>query len=312
MKRSWLGALWIEWLCILWLSGFAVKGQVPKPETFYSGAQHAIIQLQYLDGQTLHTATGFFVSRGDAFYVVTAGHVAREPFSYTATVRIEASAQDGTTTSFDVRLTMPHESWVLHQDDGDATRFPVDVAAMKIANHGGLKAYRYCPTNCPDWKGILLAKEDAEPPMPVLVFGFPLNEPGLTVLRPVPLGRQGIIGLVDPSGDEIQVDGRYFDRLGFIIDTPTIIGGSSGSPVLSNAPFAPQALVGLISGGTDKGDPGAYARAGGYAIAEPVSRIKEVLDSSGIEKMAPVDTWCFLSATDAEKFRPPPPFPVCK
>jgi S1-C subfamily serine protease len=311
MKASWLRALWINWLCILWLSGFAVEGQVPKSETFYSGAQHAIIQLQYQDGQGLHTATGFFVSKGDAFYVVTAGHVGREPFSYTATVQILALAPDGTTASMDVRLTMPHESWVLHQDDGDATHFPVDVAAMKIAGRGGLKAYRYCPTDCPDWKGILLAKEDAEPPTPVLVFGFPLNEPGLTFLRHVPLGRQGIIGLVDPSEDEIQVDGKYFDRLGFIIDIPTIIGGSSGSPVLSNAPFAQQTLVGLISGSTDKGDPGAYARAGGYAIAEPVSRIKEVLDSPGIEKMPPVDTWCFLSATDAAKFKPPP-FPVCQ
>jgi hypothetical protein len=182
---------------------------------------------------------------------------------------------------------------------------------MKIADHGGLEAYRYCPTECPDWKGILLAKENAEPPTPVLVFGFPLNEPGLTFLRHVPLGRQGIIGLVDPSEDEIQVEGRYFDRLAFIIDIPTIIGGSSGSPVLSNAPFAPQTLVGLISGGTDKGDPGEYARPGGYAVAEPVSRIREVLDSSGIEKMQPVDTWCFLSAADAAKFKLPP-FPVCQ
>ena len=93
---------------------------------------------------------------------------------------------------------------------------------------------------------------------------------------------------------------------------PTLIGGNSGSPVLSNAPFAPQSLVGLISGSTDKGDPGAYARAGGYAVAEPVSRIKEVLDSSRIEKMPPVDTWCFVSETDAKKFKPPPPMPLCQ
>ncbi len=195
----------------MWLPCYAVNGQAPKPETFYSGAQHAIIQLQYSDGQTLHTATGFFVSKGDAFYVVTAGHVAREPFSYTATLRVEASAPDSQSITVDVRLTMPHESWVLHPDHGDATHSPVDVAAMKITSYGGLRAYRYCPTDCPDWKGILLAKEDAEPPMPILVFGFPLNEPGLKLLRPAPLGRQGIVGLVDPGGDEIQVeDGKYF------------------------------------------------------------------------------------------------------
>jgi len=207
---------------------------------------------------------------------------------------------------------MPHESWVLHPEEGDATHSPVDIAAMKIIEHGGIRTYQYCPSDCPGENGIFLAKEDGEPPMPVLVFGFPLNEPGLKLLRSVPLGRQGIIGLIDTKEDEIQVDGKYFDRLGFIIDIPTIIGGNSGSPVLSNVPLVPQALVGLISGATDKGDPGAYARAGGYAIAEPVSRIKEVLDGSRIEKIPPVDSWCILSKADAERFKPPSPMPVCQ
>lgn len=314
MKGSWVTALWLKRLCsILWLSGFAVEGQVAKPDTFYASAQHTIIQLQHLDGHTLHTATGFFVKRGDTLYVITAGHVARDPFSYAAAVRYVVAALDGTQTSVEARLSLPHENWVLHPDQGDATHSPVDVAAMKVVDHGGIRVFWYCPNDCPgDEKGISLAKEDADPPMPVLVFGFPLNEPGLNLLRSVPLGRQGIIGLVDPTEDEIQVDGKYFDRRGFIIDTPTIIGGNSGSPVLSNAPFAPQSVVGLISGSTDKGDPGTYARAGGYAVAEPVSRIKEVLDSSGMENAKVVDSWCFLSASDAAKFKPPPPFPACQ
>jgi hypothetical protein len=307
MKASWLTALWIN----LWLSGLAIEGQAAKPETFYASAQHDIIQLGYVDGKTLHTATGFFVKKGDTLYVVTAGHVAREPFSYTATVQYLASSV-GTPVSIDARLTLPHENWVLHADQGDATHAPIDVAAMKIIDHGGLRVFWYCPTNCPGETGISFAREDAEPPMPVLVFGFPLNEPGLRLLRSVPLGRQGIIGLVDPREDEIQLDGKFFDRMGFIIDTPTLIGGNSGSPVLSNAPFAPTSLVGLISGGTDTGGPGTYARPGGYAIAEPVSRIKEVLDSSGMEKATAVDTWCLLSASVAENFKPSPPFPVCR
>ena len=105
MRGSSLTSPWVKCLCILWLSGFAVNGQVPKPESFYSATQHAIIQLQYLDQslKTLHTGTGFFVRKGDTFYVVTAGHVARDSFSYTATVRYSLS--DG--TSIDARLTMP-------------------------------------------------------------------------------------------------------------------------------------------------------------------------------------------------------------
>src|SRR5579872_291528 len=117
MKGLWVTALWLKRLCssILLLSGFAVEGQVAKPETFYASAQHVIIQLQYLDGHTLHTATGFFVKKGDTLYVVTAGHVAREPFSYTAIVQYEASLV-GTPVLIDARLTLPHENWVLHAD----------------------------------------------------------------------------------------------------------------------------------------------------------------------------------------------------
>jgi len=293
--------------------GFTVNGQVqPKPESFYAGVQRAIIQLQYLDQShnRLHTATGFFVRKGDTVYVVTAGHVARDSFSYTATVRILIS--DG--TMLGAHLTMPHENWVLHPEDGDATHAPIDVAAMKIAEHGGIRVYWYCPSECPDQKGnIKLAKEDAEPPLPVLVFGFPSNEPGLKLLRSVPMGRQGIIALMDTKEDEVQVEGgKYFDRRGYVVDVPTSIGGNSGSPVLSNAPLQEQSIVGLVSGSTQTGDPGAYARAPGYAIAEPVSRIKEVLDSSRIEKMQPVDTWCLVSETDVKKFKPPAPFPVCQ
>ena len=258
----------------------------------------------------LHTATGFFVKKGDNLYVVTAGHVARDPFSYTAIVRAVAAQSDGSPVSVNVRLTMPHEKWVLHPDEGDATHLAVDVAAMKITDRGGLRVFWYCPSNCPNDKQISLAMEDAEPPMPVLVFGFPLNEPGLKLLRSVPLGRQGIIGLIDTTEDEINLDGKYFDRRGFIIDIPTIIGGNSGSPVFSNTPFVASSLVGLISGATDKGDPGSYAMAGGYAVAEPASRIKEVLDSPRIQEMPAVDTWCFLSVSDAEQFKLPP-FPVC-
>jgi len=127
------------------------------------------------------------------------------------------------------------------------------------------------------------------------------------------MGRQGIIALMDTKEDEVQVEGgKYFDRRGYVVDVPTSIGGNSGSPVLSNAPLQEQSIVGLVSGSPQTGDPGAYARAPGYAIAEPVSRIKEVLDSSRIEKMQPVDTWCLVSETDVKKFKPPAPFPVCQ
>ena len=303
---------WIKCLCVLCL-GFAMNGQIQpnKSEGFYAGAQRAIIQLQYVDHSlgTLHTGTAFFVRKGASIYVVTAGHVARDAFSYTAIVRYLLS--DG--SMMGVRLTMPHDRWILHPEEGDTTHAPVDVAAMKIADHGGIIAVLYCPSDCPDKKNeVNITNEDAEPPLPVLVFGFPLNEPGLKLLRSVPLGRQGIVALVDKREDEVLVDGgKYFDRRGFVLDIPTIIGGNSGSPVLSNAPFQQMALVGIISASTEEGNAGAYARAGGYAVAEPSSRIKEVLDSPKTEQMQPVDTWCLVSEADAKRFTPPPPFPAC-
>ena len=204
---------------------------------------------------------------------------------------------------------MPRDSWIFHPENGNQTHIGVDIAVMKIAEHGGIRSFFYCPKeDCPKDK-IALAKEDMEPPTPVMVFGFPLNEPGLKLLRSVPLGRQGIIALIDKQEDEIQVEGKYFDRLGFVIDIPTMIGGSSGSPVISVQPFAPNSLVGIISASAESDKPDSYAVAGGYAVAEPVSRIKDLLENPKVENAQPVDTWCLVSQDDAMKISPP--WPVC-
>src|SRR5271157_5718443 len=115
MKDPWFTALGMKCLCsFLWLSGFAMGGQVIKPESFYMSMQHAIFQLQYVDGKLLHTATAFFVKKGDTLYVVSAGHVARDPFSYAAILQLSVSLPDGTPKSVPVRFTMPHENWILH------------------------------------------------------------------------------------------------------------------------------------------------------------------------------------------------------
>ncbi len=81
------------------------------------------------------------------------------------------------------------------------------------------------------------------------------------------MGRQGMVALT--AGEEfLLVDARYAEEKAFLIDIK-IFPGNSGSPVISlNALSGKVNLVGLVIS----------TRPFDYAVAEPVSRIKEVVD----------------------------------
>ena len=69
-------------------------------------------------------------------------------------------------------------------------------------------------------------------------------------------------------------------------------------------PFGRLTLVGLISASnTNLG--------GGYAVAEPVSRIRELLDRLEGQNIAAVDPWCVATEKEAKKITNNT-FPVCK
>src|ERR1039457_3053816 len=141
---------------------------------------------------------------------------------------------------------------------------------------------------------------DPEPPDVVMTFGFP-GLTGMTVFSR-PLGRQGMVAFLDTHADTISVENKWFDKHGFVIDMPTIAGGASGSPVVKLPIFGKLTLVGLISASnTNLG--------GGYAVAEPVSRIRELLDRLEAQNIAVVDPWYL--ATQEEAKRIGNTIPVC-
>ena len=188
-------------------------------------------------------------------------------------------------------MVLPRDRWQFHSAAVDEEHFRVDVAAMKISwIGGGIVSFFYCPKKCPEKQYNQLA-ENPEPPDTVMIFGFPLSA-GMKVSRP--LGRQGMVAFVDQETDAIRVENKWFDRQGFIIDIPTIVGGASGSPVIKNPPFGQLTLVGLNSASnTNVG--------AGYAIAEPVSRIRELLDRMEAENAPAVNAWCLASDSEAKK-----------
>jgi hypothetical protein len=276
----------------------------PTAETFYSQAQHAILRLEYSETNlqtkltNYHFATGFLVHTANNWYVITAAHVAAEPFSYAA--KVPLSLENGDTVA--ARMVLPHDKWEFHPDVGDKEHFRTDVAAMKIRIFGGgLKSFVYCPTKCVENEYNQL-DTDPEPPDVVMTFGFPAVSGMIMFSRP--LGRQGMVAFVDTQTDAISVEKKWFDKHGFVIDMPSIAGGASGSPVIKLPVFGRLTLVGLMSASnTNLG--------GGYAVAEPVSRIIELLDRVEAQNIAVVDPWCLATQDEAKKITNNT-IPVCK
>jgi hypothetical protein len=135
-----------------------------------------------------------------------------------------------------------------------------------------------------------------------MTFGFPIVAGMIVFSRP--LGRQGMVAFVDKTTDAISVENKWFDNHGFVIDIPTIAGGASGSPVIRMPMFGRLTLVGLISASnTNLG--------GGYAVAEPVTGIKELLDRLEAENAPVVDPWCLATQDEAKKLTNNT-IPLCK
>jgi hypothetical protein len=277
-------------------------GQTKPAETFYSQAQRAIFRLEHAELNVLANrvsfefGTGFYVhTEKNNWYVITAAHVADVAFPYSVTIPL--ALDDG--SSVIARMVLPADKWEFHSSAQDGEHFRTDVAAMKIRYLGGnLRSFFYCPKQCTENQYNQL-DTDAEPPDIVMVFGFPV-EAGLKVSRP--LGRQGMVAFVDAETDAISVENKWFDKHGFVIDIPTIVGGASGSPVIRMPLFGRLTLVGLNS---------ASNPSGGYAVAEPVSRIRELLDRLEEKNVSAVDPWCLASENDAKRITNNT-IPVCK
>lgn len=272
-RKQLLPAL-IAFLAFLILSSHLSAQKSEEP--FYTQATRAVIRLEHYEeikkeGQTKSSrlrkqdGTGFFVHTIDALFLVTAAHVARKDYDLHARVPVLLDSSGETVMT---ELKLPRSRWVFHPDIGDEKTHPVDVAVMKIPSlsGAGVVALRYCPENCPEGEYNQLEK-DPDPPQEVLVFGFPVDI-GFQLREPRPMGRQGMVALKSEESF-LRVKGKYVEPRTFLIDT-RMFSGNSGSPVITFPAFGRKLyLFGLVFGTNLNLD---------YAIAEPVSRIREVLD----------------------------------
>ena len=263
-------------LALLILSSHLLAQKSKEP--FYTQTTRGVIRLEHYEdikkeGQTnpsrvrKRDGTGFFVLTPDALFVVTAAHVARKDYDLHARVPV---LLDSTGETMMKELKLPRSRWVFHPDVGDKERHPVDVAVMKLPplSGAGVVAFRYCPENCPKDEYNQLEK-DPDPPQEVLVFGFPLNI-GFQLREPRPMGRQGMVALKSEESF-LRVKGKYVEARAFLMDIK-MFDGNSGSPILTMPGLGrTMYLFGLVFATNVNLD---------FAIGEPTSRIREVLDQA--------------------------------
>lgn len=254
-----------------------------EEESLYDQLTRAVIRLEYI-GITqkeqaapqlrLETGTAFFVRSGNELYVVSARHVVEKKYDLSSRVEL-LNVETKDTALF--RLELPHSDWVYHPNNGDKDTHCVDVAAMKICiptSHVP-KCFRYEPADPNMKEQNQLPSVDAQPPEPILVFGFP-STIGFELLEQRPMVRLGIISM--SAGKEFlryTIDNdpnslKFAEEKCCVVDA-RILSGNSGSPVMNQIRLGDSKpkLLGLVT---------ATSGALDFGIIEPVSRIRETLD----------------------------------
>ncbi len=227
--------------------------------------------------------TGFFVWDGRDTYLVSARHVVDRDAVLRA--RVPTQRDDGTIEV--VELTVRSEGWVFHprseeRSEGGKRVAPVDVAVARVPRlrDRRVKTIGYCPEPCD--RNVLhqFAKDDPEPPVIVLMFGFPLDL-GFELAEQRPMARMGIVSMV--AGETfVQEQGVFLDARTRLLDMP-VYPGNSGSPVFSHPqPAGRFELLGVVTAAND-----AYR----YAVSEPVSRIAETLEAARSADRASAAAW---------------------
>ncbi len=259
-------------------------------ETLYSQINRTVIRLEHYETvsqegsnvarrKNVPDGTAFFVVNGSNLFIVTARHVVDRAYNLHARVQCKNSK---TGEKKVVILKLPRDKWTFHKNTGDSTTSFVDVAVMKIfaMRDWSIVHFRYEPDESASLNKNQLPPEDAEPPAPILVFGFPANV-GFELNEQNPLVRFGIVSLKAGKKFIKLSSGKYVDERCCLIDA-RIFGGNSGSPVMNQiAPGnAEPKLLGLVTAASKNLD---------FAIIEPVSRIRETIDSA--KDKEPYGTW---------------------
>ena len=246
-----------------------------KEESVYQQLSSVVIRLESNSGKPIGTAF-FSTYDGDKnhYYLITARHVTHPPEDMRA--RVSTRYKDTGKTEI-IELRIPKDQWIFHPQSkaqieyhGKVEKlFPVDVAVAKIPvlKDHSVRTIAYCPLKCIDNQTENQFYEKIpEPPMKVLVCGFPGNL-GLKLEEQRPMVRSAIIGM-KAKEPFMWTDGMLNDANIYLLDT-SLFPGNSGSPIFSYPEFGKIKLVGLIS---------ASRLRLRLAIAEPVSRIIETMD----------------------------------
>ena len=254
-----------------------VLAEEPR-ESFYSQINRTVIRLEHFEtvnkeGAKFSTranvpdGTGFFVANGNNLMLVTARHVVEKPYNLHARVQCKNSK---TGEKKVVLLKLPHDKWTYHSNNGDKNTNYVDVAVIKLfaMRDWSIVPFRYEGEDSPDQEKNQFPDHDAEPPKPILVFGFPANI-GFELVEQSPLVRFGIISLKAGSKFIKLENGKYVEERCSLIDS-RIFGGNSGGPVMNQITLENNEpkLLGLIIAASKNLD---------FAIMEPVSRIRETI-----------------------------------
>lgn len=272
-------------LASLLLVASTARGEEEEP--LYQQLCRAVIRLEHLEvlqqeGATnvvrraVPDGTGFFVASSNELYLVSARHVVEKPHDLHA--RVECKNQKTKELEI-IKLELPRDHWVFHPQAGDKDTHPVDVAVIKLQliKDRSIKYFRYEPKGSAEESRNQLPDEDAQPPQPILVFGFPADI-GFTLLEQRPMGRFGIVSMTTGKEFLKLENGKFAESRSCFLDAP-MFPGNSGSPVMNQLSITDSKprLLGLVM---------ATNNSLSYGIMEPASRIRETIEDARSKQAA--------------------------
>jgi len=274
--------------------------QADEKEDLYSQLNRAIIRLEHLEAiqregspnvitQNKPDGTAFFVQSGTSLFVLSARHVVEQPYDLHA--RVECLNTESGNKEI-ILLKLPRKRWVFHPNNGNRETHFVDVAAMKIGwinKDRTIKVFRYEPPDSKNKDQNQLPLDDPLPPRSILVFGFP-SDIGFQLLEQRPLGRAGIIAMqTGKKFLKLSIMGvhKFVEERCYVIDAEAF-PGNSGSPVMNQTSVLDSKLqlLGMLTASNQNMD---------YAVVEPVSRIREVLDLAMKQKDEDIKYWSSIN-----------------
>jgi len=286
MGRKYLQTVFILLIIIM---KYPLMCYAEENESFYKQLSKAIFQLEHYEKIKIEgmdrtnerfvpEGTGFFVRYEDSLYIVSARHVVDKPFDLYAKI----NCRNINTKEHDIALVkLSKNKWIFHPEEGNENTRPVDVAVMKIYPVKDRDIIHFSHFSSPSKTVDQFAGKDPEPPKEILVFGFPINLGFELKEEKNPMGRKGIASMVMEK-PFIMSKGKYFDKKTVLVDVDAF-PGNSGSPAISISTFGGKIkLEGLLIA-TNIG--------GRYAVIEPISRIKEVLEVAKDEENETARVW---------------------